>query len=68
MTDKRSELRDVLKKLITESAGESSNVAKAINVGGSNRHSAVSSRQRVVQKDGVTTKVTETREERRADD
>ena len=68
MTDKRRSLREELKNVIRDASDESSNIASAINVGGKNRSSSVSSKQRVIQRDGVTTKVTETREERRTDD
>lgn len=66
MSEKHKALRDELKKLVTNAADESTNIASAINVGGNNRHSSVRSKQRVVQRDGVTTKVTE-KEERRTD-
>ena len=41
----------------------SNNVASAINVGGKGRRSAVSSRQKVIHRDGVTTTTTETTRE-----
>ena len=67
MTDKRRSLRDELKKLIDSANHETSNVASAINVGKGDHRSSISSRQRIVQRDGKTETVTETREERRTD-
>lgn len=61
--DKRS-VREEFKRRIKDAAKETSNIASAINVG-NNKSASTSSRQRVVQRDGVTTTVTETREERR---
>ncbi len=65
MTDKRKSLRDELKEIIANATGNSPNIASSINVGDGDQHTSVSKKQRVVQRDGVTTKVTETREERR---
>lgn len=64
MAEKR--LRDELKKKI-ENVVDSANVASAVNVGSNGQRTSVSSRQRVVHKDGVTTTTTERREERSAD-
>lgn len=63
MTDKRG-LKDALTKAIKNSLTEDgNNVASAVNVGGTGRHTSVKSSKRVVQRDGVTT-VSEEREER----
>jgi hypothetical protein len=64
MTEKRRKARDELKKWIENAVSESSNVASAINVGNKGSRTSVSSRQRIVHRDGVTTTVTERREEK----
>lgn len=64
MSDKNGDLFDQLKKRINQAVDDgNTNVAKAINVGGKGRRASVSSRQRVVHRDGVTTRVTETHRE-----
>ena|GEM_PF-6343159 len=68
MSDKHRELRDEIKKKIKDAASDTSNIASAINVGGKGRRTSVSSRQKVVHRDGVTTTTTEKHEERSADD
>ena len=68
MSDQKR-FRDGLKKKIKESIDEGgANIASAINVGGKDRHTSVSSRQRIVQRDGVTTTTTEKWEEKSADE
>ena len=67
MGDAGKNFRDELKKKIKESVDHSSNVAAAVNVGSKGQRTSISSRQRVVHKDGVTTTVTEHREERSVD-
>jgi hypothetical protein len=68
MTDERKKLRDELKARIEDAVGESTNVASAINIGKGRSHTSVSSRQRVVHRDGVTTTVTERREHKSNED
>jgi hypothetical protein len=63
MTEKRKKLRDELKARIEDAVATSSNVASSINIGQKGSHTSVSSRQRVVHRDGVTTTVTERRED-----
>ena len=67
MGEARKSFRDQLKKKIKESVGESSNIATAVNVGSKGQRTSVSSHQRVVHRDGVTTTVTKQREERSVD-
>lgn len=67
MAEQQRGLRDELKKKIKDAvtaSSDTSNIASAIHIGGAGRRTGVSTRQRVVQRDGVTTKVTETREEK----
>jgi hypothetical protein len=63
----RPRLQDELKEKIKDAVAQSTNVAAAVNVGGKSKRTSVSSRQRVVHRDGVTTTTTETREERTTD-
>ena len=63
MSEKHTEFRDRLKKMITDAVGESSNIASAVNVGSKGTKTSVSSRQRAVHRDGVTTTTTERHEE-----
>lgn len=66
MNDKHRKLKDELKKRIKDAVEDSSNIASAINVGSKGTRTSVSSRQRVVHRDGVTTTTTERRESREA--
>ena len=59
--------RDELKRKIKESVGDGSNVASAVSVGSKGQTTSVSSRQRVLHRDGVTTTVTAKHEERSGD-
>jgi hypothetical protein len=68
MSEKQKKLGDVLKQKIKEAVDEGgANVASAVNVGGTGRRTSVSSHQRIVQRDGVRTTITERREERDSD-
>ncbi len=67
MNDKHRSLKDELKRRIKDAVEDSSNIASAINVGGKGTRTSVSSRQRVVHRDGVTTTITERRESRDAE-
>ena len=64
MTEKSRKLAEELKAKIKDAVSGSSNIASAINVG-KGSHTSVSSRQRVVHRDGHTTTVTERHEEKR---
>ena len=57
-------LKETLKRSIDD-AVEDGNVASAVNVGGTDSTTSVSSKQEITTKDGVTTK-REIREERRS--
>lgn len=53
-------LADELKTLVKKAVNENgANVAKAINVGGEGKTTSVSSKQKIVQRDGNTETVTE---------
>ncbi len=62
MAENAAPVRDEVARKI-RNVVDSSNIATAINVGGNGRRSAVSSRQKVTHKDGVTTTTTETTRE-----
>lgn len=62
MTSDGNEIRDEVKRKI-RNVVDAKNIASAINVGGKGRRNAVSSRQRVTHKDGITTTTTETTRE-----
>jgi hypothetical protein len=69
MSETQKRLREELKKKIKQSIDEGgANIASAVNVGSNGQHTSVSSHQRIVQRDGVTTTTTERREERSADE
>ena len=69
MGDLGKRFTEELKKKIKQTIDEGgANVASAVNVGGKGQRTSVSSHQRVVQRDGVTTTTTERREERSTDE
>ena len=67
MSERNRKLRDGLKANLEDAITDSTNAASAVNVGGKGKRTSVSSRQRVVHRDGVTTTTTEIREERTTD-
>ena len=69
MGDAGKRFKEELKKKIKQTIDEGgANVASAVNVGSKGQHTSVSSRQRIVQRDGITTTTTERREERSTDE
>ncbi len=69
MGETQKRIREELKQKIKDAVdGGGSNIASAVNIGSKGERTSVSSHQRVVQRDGVTTTTTERREERTADE
>lgn len=64
MQDKPSDAGKRLKDRIKESVGEATNLAAAVNVGRGGQTTSISTRQKVVHKDGVTTTTTEAYDEK----
>ena len=67
MSETHKKRRHDLKQGIKDAVGDGVNIASAVNVGSKGQSTSVSSRQRVVHRDGVTTTTTERTEERSAD-
>lgn len=63
MPDNHSDAAERLKNRIKKAVGEATNVAAAVNVGRNGGTTSVSTRQKVVHRDGITTTTTERHEE-----
>ena len=69
MGETQKSLREELKKKFKQAIDDGgANIASSFNVGGKGQRTSVSTRQRIVHRDGITTTTTERREERSADE
>jgi len=69
MSELGKRFAEELKKKIKDAARDDGvNIASSVNIGSKGQRTSVSSRQRVVQRDGITTTTTERREERSTDE
>ena len=69
MSDLGKRFVEELKKKVKDAADQDgTNIASSVNIGSKGQRTSVSSRQRIVKRDGITTTTTERREERSADE
>lgn len=69
MGDVGKRFAEELKKKIKDAVDHNgANIASSVNVGSKGQRTSVSARQRIVQRDGITTTTTERREERTTDE